>query len=52
MEIAIILIVVGLAVFLNVVATWKVRRSVTLTRFQQGAQMGASQVLRRQIRLV
>jgi hypothetical protein len=40
MEIAIISIVVGLAVFLDVVATWTVRRSVALTRFQKGAQMG------------
>jgi len=39
MEIVIISIVVGLAVFLDVVATWMVRRSVALTRFQKGAQM-------------
>lgn len=39
MEIAIILGVVGLAVFLNAVATWMVRRSVALTRFQKSAQM-------------
>jgi hypothetical protein len=39
MEVAIISIVVCLAVFLDVVATWMVRRSVALTRFQKGAQM-------------
>jgi hypothetical protein len=38
MEIAIISIVVGLAVFLDVVATWMVGRSVASSRFQKVAQ--------------
>ena len=39
MEIAIGLIVVGLAVFLNVVATWMVRRSKVVSSFQIAALM-------------
>jgi hypothetical protein len=38
MTIAILLIVVAVAVFLNVVATWKVRQSSGLTRSQKTAQ--------------
>jgi hypothetical protein len=38
MEIGIIAIVVGFAVFLEVVATWMVLRSVALSRFQKVAQ--------------
>jgi hypothetical protein len=37
-EMAIIIVVLGLAVFLDVVATWMVLRSVVLSRFQKVAQ--------------
>ena len=39
MEFVILLIVVAVAVFLSVVATWMVRRSVALTGFQKVAQI-------------
>jgi hypothetical protein len=39
MEIIILLVVVGAAVFLSIVATWMVRRSVALTRSQKAAQI-------------
>jgi hypothetical protein len=39
MEIVILLIVVAVAVSLSVVATWMVRRSVVLSRFQTVAQL-------------
>lgn len=39
MEIVILLVVVGVAVFLSMVATWMVRRSVALTRLQKAAQI-------------
>jgi len=39
MEIAILIIIVGIAVFLSIVATWMVRRSVALTRAQKAAQI-------------
>ena len=39
MEIVILSIIVSIAVFLSIVATWMVRRSVVLTRFQKGAQI-------------
>jgi hypothetical protein len=38
-EILILLVVVGAAVFLSIVATWMVRRSVALTRYQKAAQI-------------
>jgi uncharacterized membrane protein YgcG len=38
-EFVILLIVVAVAVFLSVVATWMVRRSVALTGFQKVAQI-------------